>query len=73
MFRSPSTLDVESLLCEQGNRQRHALAYASGQATDGTKAQWEPKGSRKDLTKVTLSYRGADGCIVLEKGVNLLA
>ena len=33
----------------------------------------DPKGSRKDLTKVTLSYRGADGCIVLEKGVNLLA
>ena len=26
MFRSPSTLDVESLLCEQGNRQRHVVA-----------------------------------------------
>ena len=29
MFKTPTALDIESLLCEQGNRQRHALAYAT--------------------------------------------
>ena len=80
MFETPTMLDLESLLCEQGNRQRNANAYAArinkidgvSWADHGTKKRWQPTGERKNLTKVVLPHRGADSKVVL-KIANLMA
>ena len=71
-LKKRTALQLEALLCEVGSRQRKAEAHAAGHEKKGTKSYWKPRLPRKDLSKVTVLYLGADGKVKVVRNVNLL-
>ena len=58
-------LQLESTLCETGNRQLRTRVGLR------TKARWRPRAPRKDFSSVTTMYAGMDGRPLVTAGVEI--
>ena len=60
LFGARTILQVESTLCEQGNRQTRARAVHNGELSRLAKGTWKPRGAKKDFSRVRFPTRKRD-------------
>ena len=69
VLRPRTFLQLESILCEAGNRQLRARAYAAagGKGVRGTKCRWDHNKPRKGVDGISLLYLGESGDVIVTK------